>query len=79
MTLAEHGDCEVDATMQRWHDQNATEKEALQQPRRHEQLAKDGLEDNEQLVEQSACVDRKWDEDLGIRWRIVAIVIFIFL
>ena len=67
MTLAEYGDREVDAAIQRSHDQKAAEKEALKQPRRYEQLVKDGLEDDEQLVEQSVCVDRKWDEDLGIR------------
>jgi len=62
MTLAEYGDREVSAAIQRSHDQKVAEEEALKQPRRYEQLVKDGLEDDEELVEQSVYVDRRWDD-----------------
>ena len=47
MMLAGYGDREVNAAMQRSHDQNTTEKEVLKEPRRHEQFIKDALEDDD--------------------------------
>ncbi|EJK64024.1 hypothetical protein THAOC_15286, partial [Thalassiosira oceanica] len=42
--------------------QRAAEEEAKSRPRRYEQLVKDGMEDDDKLVEASAELDRKWDD-----------------
>ena len=46
----------------RGESQKLAEEEAMLRPRRYEQLEKDGMEDDEGLVEASAELDRKWDD-----------------
>jgi len=62
MTLEELGDKEVKAALEREKNQKIAEEEARKAPRRYEQLVRDGLEDDEDLVEQSAVMDRRWDD-----------------
>ena len=62
MTLEELGDRERADAIQRAEKQKVTEAEAKFQPRRYEQLVKDGMEDDDKLVEASAKLDRDWDD-----------------
>lgn len=62
MTLQQYGDMEVARAREREARQKQTESDNLQNPRRYEQLVKDGMEDNANLVDASAKLDRKWDE-----------------
>ncbi|KAI2493408.1 Immunoglobulin-binding protein [Fragilaria crotonensis] len=47
-----------------WHERNAKVAEAQQKndPRRYDQLVKDEMEDNAELVDASAALDRAWDD-----------------
>ncbi|VEU39552.1 unnamed protein product [Pseudo-nitzschia multistriata] len=62
MTLEELGEREYQEAVEREARQNAAEAERVKQPRRYEQLANDGLEDNADLVDASAKLDREWDD-----------------
>ena len=62
MSLAEYGDMEVARAMEREAKQKQSEMEAKGQPRRYEQLVKDGMEDDAALVDASAKLDREWDD-----------------
>eukprot|EP00984_Skeletonema_dohrnii_P037319 scaffold39304_cov94-Skeletonema_dohrnii-CCMP3373.AAC.1 len=62
MTLEELGERERADAIQRAEQQTVAEAEAKFRPRRYEQLVKDGMEDDEKLVEASAKLDRDWDE-----------------
>lgn len=62
MTLEELGERERADAIQRAEQQKVAEAEAKLRPRRYEQLVKDGMEDDERLVEASAKLDRDWDD-----------------
>ena len=62
MSLAELGERERAEAIARGESQRAAEEEAKSRPRRYEQLVRDGMEDDADLVEASAEVDRKWDD-----------------
>jgi immunoglobulin-binding protein 1 len=62
MTLEELGERERADAIQRAEVQKVAEAEAKFKPRRYEQLVKDGMEDDEKLVEASAKLDRDWDD-----------------
>jgi immunoglobulin-binding protein 1 len=62
MTLEELGERERADAIQRAEAQKVAEAESKFKPRRYEQLEKDGMEDNEKLVEASAKLDRDWDD-----------------
>lgn len=62
MTLEELGERERADAIQRAEAQKVAEAEAKFKPRRYEQLEKDGMEDDEKLVEASAKLDRDWDD-----------------
>jgi hypothetical protein len=59
MTLDELAEREVRAAEERAARQQ--EAESMSRPRRYEQLVKDGLEDDADLVDASAKLDRQWD------------------
>jgi hypothetical protein len=61
MTLQELAEREVQGAIQRQQQQERSEANQKTQPRRYEQLVKDGMEDDDDLVEASAILDRKWD------------------
>ena len=62
MTLDELAHRERADAIQRSEAQSIAESKAMFQPRRYDQLVKDGMEDDEGLVEASAVLDRKWDD-----------------
>eukprot|EP00543_Licmophora_paradoxa_P011524 CAMPEP_0202469686 /NCGR_PEP_ID=MMETSP1360-20130828/79219_1 /ASSEMBLY_ACC=CAM_ASM_000848 /TAXON_ID=515479 /ORGANISM="Licmophora paradoxa, Strain CCMP2313" /LENGTH=83 /DNA_ID=CAMNT_0049095103 /DNA_START=98 /DNA_END=349 /DNA_ORIENTATION=- len=62
MSLQELGEREVREAMAREERQKQAEQEQQNAPRRYEQLVKDGMEDNAELVDASAKLDREWDE-----------------
>lgn len=62
MSLEELGDREMNAAIAREAQQKITEEENKLAPRRYDQLVKDGMEDNVELVEASADLDRAWDD-----------------
>jgi immunoglobulin-binding protein 1 len=62
MSLEELGDREMNAAIAREAQQKITEEQNKHEPRRYEQLVKDGMEDNVELVEASAKLDRAWDD-----------------
>mmetsp|Transcript_13099 Transcript_13099/g.27160 ORF Transcript_13099/g.27160 Transcript_13099/m.27160 type:complete len:155 (+) Transcript_13099:869-1333(+) len=62
MTLEELGDREVAAAMEREAKQKESEAAQKDAPRRYEFLVKDGMEDNAELVDASAQLDREWDD-----------------
>ncbi len=61
MTLEELGDIEYAEAVAREAAQKEAEKDRKLQPRRMEYLVKDGLEDDAELVDKSAALDRAWD------------------
>ena len=61
MSLQELADIEVAQAMERSQRQKEAEEAAKMQPRRYDQLVRDGLEDDADLVDKSAELDRKWD------------------
>jgi len=62
MSLDELADRERSEAIQRSQNQKLAEAEAIYKPKRYDQLVNDGLEDNEELVEASAKLDREWDD-----------------
>ena len=62
MSLAEFAERERRDAIQRSEIQKQAEQEAKFKPKRYDQLVKDGLEDDANLVEQSARLDREWDD-----------------
>lgn len=62
MTLQELGELERKQAIEREERQRIAEAEQKKAPRRYDQLVKDGLEDNADLVDASAELDRKWDD-----------------
>lgn len=62
MTLQQLGDIEHADAIHRAEQQRYNESQALFQPRRYDQLVRDGMEDDTNLVEQSAKLDREWDD-----------------
>lgn len=62
MSLAELGAREVKEAKERAARQEEAEKEKINQPRRYEYLVRDGLEDDDKLVDASAKLDRDWDD-----------------
>ena len=62
MSLEEFGDREVAQAIEREKRQKETEAERENDPRRYEQLVRDGLEDNPDLVDASAKLDQEWDD-----------------
>jgi hypothetical protein len=61
MSLEELGDREVEQAIERGERQTAAEAQQKLDPRRYEQLVKDGMEDDSDLVDASAELDRQWD------------------
>jgi hypothetical protein len=61
MTLQEFGEMELKQAMEREAQQKISNEENKLKPRRYDQLVKDGLEDNVDLVDASAELDRQWD------------------
>jgi immunoglobulin-binding protein 1 len=62
MSLEELADREVKAAIERDERQKEAEAENENAPRRYEDLIRDGLEDNSELVNASAKLDRDWDD-----------------
>lgn len=62
MSLAELGEREYREAVEREQRQKEAEAQRVFQPKRYEELVKDGMEDNEELVEASAKLDRDWDD-----------------
>ena len=62
MTLEELGDRERAQAIEREAQQKVSEEQQKLEPRRYEQLLTDGMEDNHDLVDASADLDRKWDD-----------------
>ena len=62
MTLEELAEREVADARRREQAQQQAEAAHAAAPRRYEQLVKEGLEDNEDLVDASAALDRQWDD-----------------
>merc|ERR1712146_711639 len=62
MTLEELGEREYRQAMEREDRHKQAEAERMNQPKRYEELVRDGMEDNAELVEASAELDRKWDD-----------------
>lgn len=61
MTLQELGELELKQAREREERQKVVEAQNKNAPRRYDQLVKDGLEDNADLVDASAQLDRDWD------------------
>lgn len=62
MTLEEFGEREYRQAMEREEQQKKAEENNMHQPKRYDQLVRDGMEDNDDLVEASAELDRRWDD-----------------
>jgi len=62
MSLDELADRERSEAIQRSEQQKLAEEQAIYKPKRYNQLVKDGMEDNAELVEASAKLDREWDD-----------------
>ena len=62
MSLQQLGDIERADAIRRSEMQQIVESQAMFQPRRYDQLVRDGMEDDDNLVEQSAKLDREWDD-----------------
>lgn len=62
MSLQQLGDIEHADAIRRSEMQQIVESQAMFQPRRYDQLVRDGMEDDDNLVEQSAKLDREWDD-----------------
>ena len=62
MTLEELGEREYRQALEREARQKQAEAERSKEPRRYEELVRDGLEDNLDLVDASAKLDRDWDD-----------------
>lgn len=62
MSLEELAHIEVTAAMERDERHKVSEEVSKTQPKRYNDLYKDGNEDNHDLVDSSAILDRKWDD-----------------
>lgn len=62
MSLEELGEREYRAAIEREERQKEAEAQRVFQPKRYDELEKDGMEDNAELVEASAKLDRAWDD-----------------
>jgi hypothetical protein len=62
MSLEELAERETADAIARSKSQKEAEAKAKTMPRRYDQLVKDGMEDDADLVDKSAVLDRKWDE-----------------
>jgi immunoglobulin-binding protein 1 len=62
MSLEDLGDKEVREAIEREAKQKVAEEKAKDAPRRYEYLVRDGMEDNADLVDASAKIDREWDD-----------------
>jgi len=62
MTLEELGEREYRQAMEREERQKQAEANRVNEPKRYEDLVRDGMEDNAELVEASAKLDRQWDD-----------------
>jgi immunoglobulin-binding protein 1 len=62
LSLEELAEREVRDALEREERQKLSEAEARREPRRYDQLQKDGAEDDADLVDASAALDRKWDD-----------------
>jgi immunoglobulin-binding protein 1 len=62
MSLEELGDREYHQAIEREERQKIAEAERSNDPRRYEELMRDGLEDDVNLVDASAKLDRDWDD-----------------
>ena len=62
MSLEQLAEKEVREAIEREAKQKAAEDLAKAGPRRYDQLVKDGMEDNQELVDASAKLDREWDD-----------------
>ena len=62
MSLAEYGDMEVSKALEREEKQGKAEAESMLRARRYDQLLQDGMEDEAELVDQSAKLDQDWDD-----------------
>ena len=62
MSLEELGEREYRAAIEREERQKEAETQRVFQPKRYDELVKDGMEDNAELVEASAKLDRAWDD-----------------
>ena len=61
MSIEALAEREVHDAVQRQQRQEQAEADNKTQPRRYEQLVKDGMEDDDDLVDASAVLDRNWD------------------
>jgi immunoglobulin-binding protein 1 len=62
LSLEELAEREVRDALEREERQRLSEAEAQRGPRRYDQLRKDGAEDDADVVDASAALDRKWDD-----------------
>jgi immunoglobulin-binding protein 1 len=62
MTLEELGEQEFKQAMEREERHKRTEANRKYEPRRYEELVRDGMEDNSVLVDASTKLDRDWDD-----------------
>ena len=62
MSLEELGEREYQAAIERDARQKEAEADQKNEPRKYEDLLRDGLEDNLELVDASAKLDRDWDD-----------------
>lgn len=62
MSLEELGEREYQQAIEREARQKQAEAERVFQPKRYEELVRDGMDDNDELVEASAKLDRDWDD-----------------
>lgn len=62
MSLDELAEKEIKEAMEREARQKVSEENAKNAPRRYEYLVRDGMEDNVDLVDASAKLDREWDD-----------------
>jgi immunoglobulin-binding protein 1 len=62
MSLQELGERELAQALQREESQKQSEAASKDAPRRYEYVVRDGLEDDMELVDASAPIDRAWDD-----------------
>uniref|UniRef100_A0A7S4AX10 TAP42-like protein n=1 Tax=Pseudo-nitzschia australis TaxID=44445 RepID=A0A7S4AX10_9STRA len=62
MSLEELGEREYQEAIEREARQKQAEADRVHQPKKYEDLVRDGLEDNAELVDASAKLDRDWDD-----------------
>jgi len=62
MSLEEFGEREYQEAIERGKRQKEAEARRVHQPKRYEELVRDGMEDNAELVDASAKLDRDWDD-----------------